>query len=111
MLIPDKISWAADRLKDGRRVNRITVRDFLGHFGAERRGAIKVQEIREILDDLDLTTEPDFELAWIDEPIWLRLKDGARTTGASSTITEGHTADIELEGDLPPKKWTGLSCF
>jgi len=98
MLIPDKISWAADRLKDGRRVNRITVRDFLGHFGAERRGAIKVQEIREILDDLDLTTEPDFELAWIDEPIWLRLKDGARTTGASSTITEGHTADIELEG-------------
>jgi CBS domain-containing protein len=97
MLIPDKIRWAADRLRAGRRVNRITVRDFLDHFGAERRGSIKVQAIREVLDALDLTTEPDFELAWIDEPIWLRLKDGARTTAVSTIITEG-TGDIELEG-------------
>jgi CBS domain-containing protein len=98
MLIPDKILWAADRLRAGRRVNRITVRDFLGHFGAERRGSTKVQAIREVLDALDLTTEPDFELAWIDEPLWLRLKDGARTTAVSSIITEGITGDIELEG-------------
>jgi CBS domain-containing protein len=98
MLIPDKILWAADRLKAGRRVNRITARDFLGHFGAERRGSIKVQAIREVLDALDLTTEPDFELAWIDEPIWLRLKDGVRTAVFSSIVTEGMTADIELEG-------------
>jgi len=98
MLIPDKILWAADRLRAGRRVNRITVRDFLGHFGAERRGSIKVQGIREALDALDLTTEPDFELAWIDEPIWLRLKDGARTTAVSTIVTEGVTSDIELEG-------------
>jgi hypothetical protein len=98
MLIPDRISWVADRLKAGRRVNRVTVRDFLGYFGAERRGSIKVQAIREILDALDLTTEPDFELAWIDGPIWLRLKDGARTTATSSTIAEGNTVDIELEG-------------
>jgi hypothetical protein len=73
MFIPDKLQWAADRLRDGRRVNRITVRDFLAVFGAERRGSIKVQAIREALDALDLTTDPDFELAWIDEPIWLRL--------------------------------------
>ncbi len=98
MLIPEKIRWAADRLRAGRRVNRITVRDFLGNFGAERRGSIKVQAIREILDALDLTTDPDFELAWIDEPIWLRLKDGAKTTAASSIITESITSDIELEG-------------
>jgi CBS domain-containing protein len=98
MLIPDKILWAADRLKAGRRVNRITVRDFLGHFGAERRGSIKVQAIREALDTLDLTTEPDFELAWIDEPIWLRLKDGTRPTAASGSNIESVTGDIELEG-------------
>jgi CBS domain-containing protein len=98
MLIPDKILWAADRLKAGRRVNRMTVRDFLGHFGAERRGSIKVQAIREMLDSLDLTTEPDFELAWIDEPIWLRLKDGARPTTVPTAITEGNPADIEPEG-------------
>ena len=76
MEIPDKIRQAAQRLKEGHRVNRITVRDFLSHFGAERRGAAKVEGIRRILDSLDLQTDPDFETVWIDEPIWLRLKDG-----------------------------------
>ena len=73
--IPEKIQFAAHRLEEGYRVNRITVRDFLLHFGVERRGYVKVQEIREILNSLNLKTEPDFEVAWIDEPIWLKLKD------------------------------------
>ena len=77
MEVPYKVNYAAQRLKQGHRVNRITVRDFLRHFGAERRGAAKVGAIREILDSLDLQTEPDFETAWIDEPIWLQLKSGA----------------------------------
>lgn len=98
MLIPERIRLAADRLRAGRRINRITVRDFLGSFGAERRGSIKVQAIREVLHALDLTTEPDFEFAWIDEPISLRLKDGAKTTSASSITTEALAGDIELEG-------------
>jgi adenylate cyclase len=42
MNIPDKIFLAAQRLKEGHRGNRITVRDFLAHFRAERRGAVKV---------------------------------------------------------------------
>jgi len=72
--IPSKIRSAAQRLKEGHRVNRITVRDFLRHFGVERRGAAKVEEIRRILDSLNLETYPDFDTAWIDGPIWLRLK-------------------------------------
>ncbi|MGH6671153.1 MAG: CBS domain-containing protein [Xanthobacteraceae bacterium] len=76
MEVPEKIRLAAARLKEGRRVNRITVRDFLKHFDAERRGYRKVQEIRKALDSLDLVTEPDFEIAWIDDPIWLKLKHG-----------------------------------
>lgn len=76
MEVPDKIRIAAERLKEGHRVNRITVRDFLRHFGAERRGAVKTQAIRAILDSLELETEPDFETAWMDGPIWLRLKEG-----------------------------------
>jgi hypothetical protein len=35
MDVPSKIEFAAQRLKEGHRVNRITVRDFLRHFGAE----------------------------------------------------------------------------
>lgn len=80
MEVPAKIQYAAQRLKKGHRVNRITVRDFLGHFGAERRGSVKLEGIRRILDSLDLETDPDFETAWIDEPIWLRLKNGISTT-------------------------------
>jgi hypothetical protein len=62
MEVPDKVLIAAERLKQGRRINRITVRDFLRHFGAERRGSAKVQAIRLILDSLDLKTEPTLKL-------------------------------------------------
>jgi CBS domain-containing protein len=45
-----------------------------------RRGAVKVERIRRILDTLDLETKPDFETAWIDGPIWLRLRSGRSDT-------------------------------
>jgi CBS domain-containing protein len=99
--IPDKINFAAQRLREGHRVNRITVRDFLRHFGAERRGSAKIEAIRRILDSLDLTTDPDFETAWIDLPIWLRLKEGVQTTPAGplsgSTPSDGSNVGDDLE--------------
>ncbi len=106
MDIPEKISHAAERLKEGHRINRITVRDFLRHFGAERRGAAKVQSIRQILDSLDLITDPDFETEWIDAPIWLRLKEGVdavqRNTGFDGLHTDDDVGvgleEIVLEG-------------
>src|ERR1700722_5379802 len=106
MDVPYKIDFAAQRLKEGHRENRITVGDFLRHFGAERRGAAKVESIRRILDSLDLTTDPDFETAWIDGPIWLTLKEGVQTTPAvpptdGTTASDGDDADNEdivLEG-------------
>jgi CBS domain-containing protein len=85
MDVPLKIRRAAQQLSDGHRVNRITVRDFLAHFGAERRGAVKVAAIREVLDSLDLETEPNFETAWIGEPMWLRLKGGTPIIDATPT--------------------------
>ncbi len=106
MEVPWKIGYAAQRLKDGYRVNRITVRDFLRHFGAERRGAVKVQEIRNILDELGLKTDPDFETIWIDAPIWLQLKgsnssDEREVPFSDETSVDGSSAmddDIILEG-------------
>src|ERR1017187_90116 len=95
MEIPPKISVAAQRLKEGHRVNRITVRDFLRHFGAERRGSVKVQSIRNILDSLGLVTDPDFETAWIDGPMWLRLKDGTEDGDLSCVST------AEMQAPLP----------
>ncbi|MGH9436686.1 MAG: CBS domain-containing protein [Terriglobia bacterium] len=103
MDIPGKIRAAAQRLKEGHRVNRITVRDFLRHFGAERRGAVKVQEIREILDSLEIETDPDFETAWIDGPIWLLLKAGTQAemisvaTEVNSDSDDSGSEDLVLE--------------
>ncbi len=92
MDVPDKIRSAAQRLREGHRINRITVRDFLRHFDAERRGSAKVRGIRSVLDSLELETDPDFETAWIDGPIWLRLKPGVQTATPAPTPTNGSGA-------------------
>jgi predicted transcriptional regulator len=100
---PDKIRFAAERLREGHRVNRITVRDFLRHFGVERRGAVKVQEIRTVLESLSLATEPDFETAWIDGPIWLGLKNDGSGSPSVEKFCEDETlvpdeAEVVLDG-------------
>jgi CBS domain-containing protein len=100
---PDRINYAAQRLKEGHRINRLTVRDFLRLFGAERRGAVKVQAIRNILDSLDLETYPDFETAWIDGPLRLGLKEGVDSVEPSLEATEcitGPKATSESGEDL-----------
>ena len=61
MWIPKEIGRMAARLNEGHRVNRITVRELLRMFKAERRGLNKVQDIRMALDSLGLMTDPDFE--------------------------------------------------
>ena len=99
MAMPEKVISAAQRLKEGHRINRITVRDFLRHFGAERRGAAKVQAIRSILDSLDLQTDPDFATAWIDGLIWLRLKEGTPVAQPAPTSLDGPVSEFS-DNDL-----------
>lgn len=73
--VPRTLQIAATRLKAGESGERLTVREFLAHFGVERRGALKVEAIRQSLDRLGVETEPDFEDVWIDAPIQLKLKN------------------------------------
>jgi CBS domain-containing protein len=77
MWIPKEIGRMATRLKEGHRVNRLTVRELLRMFKAERRGLNKVHDIRTALDSLGLVTDPDFESVWIDGKIRIRLKDAS----------------------------------
>jgi len=88
------------RLKDGHRVNRITVRELLRMFRAERRGLNKVHDIRTALDSLGLVTDPDFESVWIDGKIRILLKDASSVVPAA--LTAGNTdiaEDDELDED------------
>src|ERR1700685_65652 len=66
MHIPKQLSLISARINSGHRVHRVTVRDLLRMFGAERRGQNKVQEIRDAFSALCLETSPDFESVWID---------------------------------------------
>ncbi len=91
----------ATRLKEGHRVNRITVRDLLRMFKAERRGLNKVQDIRTALDSLGLTTEPDFESVWIDGRIRVLFKttENEQSAEISPAMGADSVEDEELEED------------
>jgi CBS domain-containing protein len=96
MWIPKEIDRLSTRLKEGRRVHRVTVRDLLRMFKAERRGLNKVHDIRTALESLGLVTDPDFESVWIDGKIRIRLKD------ASNVVTPVIPAGAEVADEDEP---------
>lgn len=61
------------RLKEGKPIYRVRVRRLLELAGSERRGYVIVQKIRKMLEAHGLVTIPDFELAWIDSLVRIRL--------------------------------------
>ncbi len=67
--IPEELLTAAEQIKDGKQSNKQTVRSFIGLFGAKRRARNKVQKIQEALTELNLKTEPDFDVVNIDSEI------------------------------------------
>lgn len=98
MWIPKELGWIATRLNDGHRVNRITVRDLLRMFKAERRGLNKVQDIRAALESLGLQTEPDFESEWIDGRIRICLKNG--TNADEDQEGNSDCEPVSVQGDV-----------
>ena len=66
------VYWES-RLKEGKPIYRVRVRRLLELAGSERRGYVIVQKIRKVLDAHGLVTIPDFELAWIDSLVRVRL--------------------------------------
>lgn len=72
--------WKA-RLREGKPIYRVRVRRLLELAGSERRGYVIVQKIRNVLDDHGLVTIPDFELAWIDSLVRIRLASDGDAQG------------------------------
>ena len=79
----EQLQEIARSLRDGKDIPRVTVREFLSWFGAQRRGSFVAQTIRFHLARAGLTTEPDFESTYIDAPIKFALK-----TESSQSATE-----------------------
>ena len=64
----------------------MTVRELLANFYSERRGKDVVAWIKERLKHLNLTTDPDFEIVYIDAPIELRKIGRAETKRADDSV-------------------------
>ncbi len=99
MWIPKEMDRISQRLKDGGYGKRLTVRELLQMFGAERRGLNKVHDIRLALSQLDLVTDPDFESAWIDSVIRIRLSDGYVMPSGFDRVADGNSEDTVSPGD------------
>jgi CBS domain-containing protein len=67
--IPDNLKEVADKVHADGKPHIETVRTLLSWFNAQRRGYWVVRDIRNSLKHAKLTTDPDFELAYIDGEI------------------------------------------
>ncbi|MYD52302.1 MAG: CBS domain-containing protein [Dehalococcoidia bacterium] len=62
---------------------KLTIREFLGWYDYARRGGSIVNRIRNDLDKLELRTNPDFEVEWIDSIISIELHPDVTDTPSS----------------------------
>jgi hypothetical protein len=81
--VPKRILEVAERLKGGDPPKSYKVRAVLKWFGAERRGAKILADIKAALANLDLQTQPNIDEVGIDEPVKFFL---AASNSADSTI-------------------------
>lgn len=82
-------SIAEESTKKGVKPSKVTTREFLQWFGAERRGYNIVSEIRLALALVGLKTVPDFDYTYIDDEISFALAD---TNSGSSKKTSAFMA-------------------
>lgn len=87
----------AEQLREGRPPAEITVREFLGWFGAERRGYWVIERVRRALEKAGLKTEPDFEAVYLDS----RFRFAQVPPSASTVSTKTSSLPPALES--PPQ--------
>ncbi|HWV54553.1 CBS domain-containing protein [Pseudorhodoplanes sp.] len=94
-----KLFEIARLLREGQESPRISVRTLLEWFGAQRRGSWLVWHIRSALDRAGLSTEPDFESAYIDSYLSFVLVDkGNASPDGRLSATE---TDSALASSVP----------
>lgn len=84
---------------------RTTVRGLLEHFCYERRGSIINRRIQNLLEELDLKTEPDFLVEWIDAKISISSASSGGTQPAAGEAPESALRVGSLEAahvNVPP---------
>jgi hypothetical protein len=99
--MPKRIIEVAQQLKDGQTPRRYTVRAVLKWFGASRRGANVLSDVKIALADLGLQTDPVFEEAGIDELVRFVLASPATASGHGSTVAPDDQASQSAQAESP----------
>jgi len=104
--IPSQLRSIGDRLRNGEPQQLQSLAELLHWYAAERRSPHVVRSVRAGLDKLGLTTEPDFESAFINGPIEFLLsgkgmKAGPGPTGAIMKPASITLVDAALNGSDP----------
>lgn len=95
--LPIQLQQAAEQVHQTGKPKMIQVKDLLSWFGAQRRGVLVVSEIRKALKKAKVVTVPDFEVAYIDQRIKLKVLEPhldkeppskVIVIGARGTVTE-----------------------
>ena len=90
---------AYHKLRRGEAVE-VTVRQFLGWFGAQRRGSSITWGINSWLKQLGIVTKPNYEFLYIDTPISLGLAELQKESKATKAVEGIPEAKPTVEGDL-----------
>lgn len=111
MNIEEAAKYWEGRLRAGKPIYRVRVRRLLELAGSERRGYVIVHKIRKVLDAHGLVTIPDFELAWIDSLVRIRLAPDGDTqeslepnldrVGEEQESTEEPIVDPAISDQIP----------
>jgi CBS domain-containing protein len=96
-----ELETIAEDLGQGRPIKPVTVRQFLEWFGVQRRGYNIVQDIRGQLEEAGLTTDPDFESAWLDGPIGFRSKDTVEAKLEIADVADATPSKSEVASSVP----------
>jgi len=94
-LNPEKLNEIAAGVKAGDTPGPYTARDLLAWFGSARRGRLVVDMVRRHLKEAGLGTDPDFEYAFIDEPLTFVLRNGEPVSQSAIGTPEPLSVSLE----------------
>jgi CBS domain-containing protein len=106
--VPKQLQQAADQVHENGKTKSVRVRDLLSWFDAQRRGILVVREIRSALKKARLITDPDFEVAYIDQRIKLKALATAdkrpptsKADVAKESAAAAGPAELAVQGAVP----------
>src|SRR6516164_4528383 len=100
--VPKQIVEVAQQLKNGQVSKRYKVRAVLRWFGALRRGAKVLSDIKIVMSNLGLQTDPIFDEADIDDHVRFVLVSAAIASGHGSTRALSEETLQSIPVDNPP---------